>query len=306
MVYTVIFLESFLVTLVLTPVIKRVAINRGVLDYPGKVLKIHANPIPYLGGLAIWIAVMSGLVVGRLIRGNFGSEVAGIFLGGGLITLVGLWDDLKNIRPAWKLAGQLAAGLVLAGLNYKIGYTFRDISTILWVFLCVVGGANAVNLIDGLDGLATGLSALMAAGFLVLFVWQGDSLGIMVSAALLGACLGFIPYNFHPASIFMGDSGSNYIGFLLAVMVLRVSLQSAQLSLIILPGFLMAYPIMDTLAAIIRRIKRRSSVFIGDRAHLYDRLFQKGFSQKEVAYISYGIEFTFILAGLFLYRISAK
>ena len=237
-----------------TPVVRRLAHRFDVMDHPNG-RKVHVTPTPLLGGLAIYAAFMVAL----LFLGNrfYISQLIGIIVGATFVSLLGVVDDSRGIRPLFKLAGQAIAALILiiSGVSAEVTpwAWFNVLITIVWV----VGITNAMNLLDNMDGLSSGLAAIAAAFFLVLASLSGQFLVGALSAALLGACIGFLRYNFNPASIFMGDSGSLFLGFVLAATAIKLRFPSnAVVVTWMVPVLVLGLPIFDTTLVFISRLRR--------------------------------------------------
>ena len=237
-----------------TPVARRLAHQFGVLDQPNA-RKVHVKPTPLLGGVAIYVA----FVLALLFFGDFFyvNQVIGIFLGASFVSFLGLVDDSRGLPPLIKLAGQIVAALilVLSGVTADVfpGNALDIVLTVVWV----VGITNAMNLLDNMDGLSGGLAAIAAAFFLVLASLSRQYLVGALAAALLGACIGFLRYNFNPASIFMGDSGSLFIGFMLAATAIKLRIPSNVVFVTwMAPVLVLGLPIFDTTLVFISRLRR--------------------------------------------------
>ncbi len=292
------------VTYLLTPLVRRAAVRLGLTDKPGT-RKVHAMAIPRLGGVALvggFAAAMAVQLVGErfagwapvLMRG--GMPLWGTFAGMLVIFAVGLVDDIRGMRPVVKLLGQVAAAAlpIAAGLRVEyIGNPFQGglqqlgllgiPVTLLWI----VGFANVINLIDGLDGLAAGISGIAAISFLVLAVEMNELVAAALAAALIGACVGFLRYNFHPASIFMGDSGAMFLGFALATMSLHGVMKSVAAITLVVPLLVIGVPVFDTFSAIIRRARSGRPIQEADDGHIHHRLLHRGFNQRQTVLFIY-------------------
>jgi len=326
-------LPAFAASLIATPIFRAIAYRHKIVDRPDDLLKPHGRPVAYLGGLGIWSGLMiglgsylaampdlgakwsgvtadlSGLDLGSLLQNPLWN-LLGVMLSSTVIMVVGLLDDLKNLRPKQKIAGQfLAAGILMAGgigprvaRLFFLGLGFNP-SALIYVppsvVLClvfVIGACNATNLLDGLDGLCGGVTGIIALGFLALAVWLaawgGDpgihELRIGLALAMAGAVLGFLPYNVPPASIFMGDAGSMLLGFFVATMIALFCWEGKPNWLLAALG-IYALPILDTALALVRRILSGTSIFAGDRSHLYDQLIDRGMSVKKVVALFYAL-----------------
>lgn len=297
----------------LTPVVEWLATRFGVLAQPGG-RHIHRAPIPRLGGIAVYLAFVAAVLVGlpleRAIKITadahrivitvpftpaFDHPVIGVLLGATVITILGIIDDVRGITPLVKLGGQVVAAVAL--LPFGVGMDvltnplggmvylgpFGMALTVLWlVALC-----NVMNLIDGIDGLAAGIATIAGATVFVASYQRGDLGTAMLAAALIGGTLGFLPYNFSPARIFLGDTGSMLLGYLLgSISVLGTYKSYTALSLLV-PLVALGIPVLDTALAIVRRWRTRRPIFQADTEHLHHRLLQRGLSQRQTAVVLY-------------------
>lgn len=321
------FLLAFITAYIATPYTIKIAHKVGAIDIPKDDRRVHHNPIPRIGGLAVIIGFFVSIVyllITCTIEGKlnlFGPEdyarkLIGIFTGMAILSGFCIIDDIKDIPPVVKLIGQLLAASIAVmcgitigqininafGLEINLSSNIASIITILWI----VGITNAINLIDGLDGLSTGISIISCISLLIIFALNGSPLiAIMIVTALVGALSGFIPFNFNPAKTFIGDTGSNFIGYTLAVLSIIGVAKTYTAVVIVLPVIVLGLPIFDTLAAIIRRIvtgKSLKAVFKADRGHLHHRIIEKGFSQKEAVLILYGISVVFGMFAVILFE----
>jgi len=286
-----ILLFSFVLALILTPLARRAALRLGILDFP-KDRGVHAAPQPLLGGLAVYIS-LSLAVLAFYPR----EETWGVVLAGGLAFLLGLRDDWRPLRPAWKLLGQVLVALVLYLVGVRISYVTHPFGggllylgslslplTVFWT----VALMNAINLMDGLDGLAAGVSGIAGATLLFLAAQQGQpELAVLLSAALVGSLLGFLPYNFHPARIFMGDAGALTVGLFLAAITVEGALKSPAALALAVPVLALGLPLFDTSLAVVRRLFSGKPVGQADRGHLHHRLLEAGLSHREAVIILY-------------------
>lgn len=304
---------GLVIAYLLTPLVAWIATQTGVLDRPGG-RHIHRMPVPRLGGVAIYLAfiaaVLVGLPVERPIRVAFEAQritvlipylpaierpIVALLLGATLITLVGAYDDIRGTRPIVKLLGQIAAAAVLLPfgvgmdvLTNPLGGMFfvgplGAILTVVWI----VALCNVMNLIDGVDGLASGIAAIAGATLLIASYHRGDIGTAILAAALAGGALGFIPYNFNPARIFLGDTGSMLLGYLLgALSVLGTYKSYTALSLLVALAAL-GVPVTDTAFAIVRRWRNRRPIFEADTQHLHHRLLARGLSARQTAAVLY-------------------
>lgn len=285
----VLHLLSFLVSaglaLMFTPIMRVLARKSGVVDMPDG-LKRHKKPTPYLGGVAIYLAFMLGLVCVMVIRRSVESKLLGLIVGGTIICGLGVLDDYRRLSVWTKLFGQLVAAvvLVISGLRLEIVYLSFPLNVALSI-LWIVGITNALNLIDIMDGLAASVAFVASATFFFIAVPTGDLLTAVVSAALAGACIGFVGYNWHPASIFMGDAGSLFLGFMLAGVSISTSYTATNNIALLSPLLILAIPIYDTFYVSILRMAKRKSPFRGSRDHFALRLKAIGLRDQHVVVI---------------------
>ncbi|MRG85053.1 glycosyltransferase family 4 protein [Salinibacillus xinjiangensis] len=297
------FLISFFVTVCITPLVKKVAVKIGALDEPEE-RKIHQGIRPRLGGLAIFIGVAVSLMYLQPNHEHF-FEIA---LGGLIIIITGILDDLFQLKPIYKLIGQVSAALLVIssgliiekitlpffGLIYLENFSF--IITILWV----IGVTNAINLIDGLDGLAAGVSTIALASILVMGILDYRVTVVYLCIVLIGSNLGFLIYNFYPAKIFMGDTGALFLGYCISIISMLGLFKNVALFSFIIPIIILAIPIFDTLFAIIRRATSGQKIMAPDKKHLHYQLINAGFSHRTSVLIIYSFSTLFgILAILF-------
>ena len=302
-------ISALLVTLVLTPACRTLCTRLGFVDHPD-LRKVHRAPIPRAGGVAIFLGYAAALALFRFspLWASYSFPWAPLsvraLLPAVLIAFAtGLLDDIFGLKPWMKIVGQVLAAVVACYAGVRIygiaGHSIADTwwhvpLTIFWL----VGCSNAFNLIDGLDGLATGVGLFATATAFLSALITGNAALAIVTAPLLGALLGFLPYNFNPASIFMGDCGSMTVGFLLGCFGVIWSQKSATLLGMTAPLIALAIPLLDTALAIARRFLRRQPVFGADRGHIHHRLLTRGFTPRRVAYILYAS--AGIVAGLSL------
>lgn len=295
------------VALLMTPLVSRLGLKYGIVARPGG-RNVHEGLVPRIGGVGIFAGVLAGVAVEMAGESFFGWDRAllnqasgsvhpfGVFAGLTIIFLIGLADDIWNLSPGTKLAGQAAAAAVVAvsGLTIEfVGDPFGGRIILLGLLsvpvtvVYLVGFANVINLIDGLDGLAAGVSAIAATSLLVLAVQSNQFGAAAYAAALIGACLGFLRYNFNPASVFMGDSGSMFLGFSLATISLLGVMKTTAAIALAVPLLIIGVPIFDTASAIVRRLRHRRPVHEADRGHIHHRLLGRGFDQKQTVLIIY-------------------
>jgi UDP-GlcNAc:undecaprenyl-phosphate GlcNAc-1-phosphate transferase len=306
--YVIGFLASCALSIILTPVVKKFAIWVGAVAIPNH-RSVHSKIMPQMGGLAIFFAFIGAYFIIAPATKSYNMDVAmGLLIGGAVIVLVGALDDRFVLSPKLKLLGQLiAAGIVVyfglevdfiqlpfgdaINLNGWIGIPI----TIIWI----VGVTNAVNLIDGLDGLSAGVSGIATATIMVLSIMMGNYSVALICAVLLGSILGFLFFNFHPAKIFMGDTGALFLGFALATLSILGYKQATVVSLLV-PILILGVPISDTFIAIIRRKLNKKPIFAPDKGHLHHRLIHLGFSTRKTVLIIYGFSVVFGLCAVLL------
>lgn len=286
-------LLAALISYVLTPYIKTLAFKIGAIDKPDN-RKVHKKIMPRLGGLAIYIAFMAGVISSLELTW----DIVGILIGGTVIVIVGVLDDKYQLPAKVKLLGQIVAACILVLFDIRIewlnnpfgGYFYLDtfISVPLTIFW-VISFTNVVNLIDGLDGLAAGVSAIASVTVILVAVQMGYFHIAVMTAALAGGIIGFIRYNFNPATIFMGDTGSMFIGYMLAAVSVYGAVKTAATIALIVPAIALGLPIMDTAFAIMRRYTNGRPIFQPDKGHLHHRLLAMGMNQKQAVLLMYGI-----------------
>ena len=322
---TIAFLLAFITSFVITPYTMRLAHKVGAIDFPGE-RKIHNKPIPRLGGLAIISGFLLSVLYLLFILSiektislvgteNYGIKLMGFFLGIIILGITCFIDDSKNI-PAWvKLLAQILSAVIVTVCGVKIDMiavpfmekniilnnVFSYILTIGWI----VGITNAINLIDGLDGLSSGISLISCISLLIIFVLNDSPMiATVIVTAMSGALVGFLPYNFSPAKTFIGDTGSNFLGFMLAIVSILGIAKTYTLAVIVLPVIVLGLPIFDVLFAIVRRIVKGKSikaVFKPDKGHLHHRLVEKGFTPKQAVLILYGLSASLGMFAIILF-----
>ena len=279
----------------MTPLVKIFANKIGAIDVPRDNRRMHKEPVPRAGGLAIF----AGFLVSYLIFGTVNSQVRAILIGAVVIVVLGVLDDVYTLKPRVKFAGQIAAALipVLAGVRVQSltnpfsasGYLHLGIWGVPLTILWIVGITNAVNFIDGLDGLACGVSAIGTITMFTISVLLAEVDVVVAMAALAGACIGFLPYNLNPAKIFMGDTGSMLLGFLLGSFSIQGLFKFYAVISFAVPFLMLGLPIFDTAFAIVRRLARGQSPMHADRGHVHHRLIDMGFDTKQSVAILYGL-----------------
>ncbi|KQL46558.1 UDP-phosphate N-acetylglucosaminyl 1-phosphate transferase [Brevibacillus choshinensis] len=297
------FLTSLIVSFIATPYVKKLAVKVGAVDAPNQ-RKVHTRIMPRMGGLAIYL----GYLVAFFLFVPYSSmgEMLGIFIGSSIVMIVGMLDDKYQLSPKWKLLGQLVAtAIVVIPFGLKIGvvnlpYTGSiDFSSgwLMWLAIpitmfWIVGVTNAVNLIDGLDGLSAGVSAIATATMAIMALLMGDHNVAIYCFVLLGAILGFLYFNFHPARLFMGDTGSLFLGFNLAALSIMGFKEALFVSFII-PIVVLGVPLWDTFFAIVRRIVNKKPISSPDKGHLHHCLLNMGLSHRRTVLTIYSISIFF-------------
>lgn len=290
-------------TFFLTFPIKKIAIKFQIVDFPNQ-RKIHIKPTPLMGGLAIFFGAALGLLYLQPVH----EHLFEIVLGAIVIIITGILDDKFDIRPIIKLSGQLIAAsfLISSGLIIEritipfFGLVESGVFSVLITVLWVVGITNAINLIDGLDGLATGVSTIALLSMFVMAIIDSQVIAAYLAIVLIGANLGFLYHNFYPAKIYMGDTGSNFLGYMVAVISMLGLFKNIALFSFIIPIIILAVPIFDTLFAIIRRILNKQKIMKPDNKHIHYQLLRVGFTHRQSVLIMYGFSSLFgILAILF-------
>jgi UDP-GlcNAc:undecaprenyl-phosphate GlcNAc-1-phosphate transferase len=283
--FLAVFLIALSTTLVSIPWIRRAAIALNIVDTPSQ-RKVHQSPTPLLGGAAIFLGAVLGTIL--IYRGNPEPTVIGVTLATSVVALTGLLDDYRPL-PAWaKLGGQFLGFLILAYFGIRVQLPLPEPVNYAITLLWLLGITNAINFLDNMDGLSAGVSAVIASFILLLSLINGQYLVGAVSAALLGACIGFLRFNFPPARIFMGDVGSLFLGFLLAVMGIQLRFpENSNFVTWMVPVFLFGLPIFDMTLVVTSRLLRGLSPNTPGRDHTSHRLVRLGFSPRETVLILY-------------------
>ncbi|MDD5382846.1 MAG: MraY family glycosyltransferase [Candidatus Margulisbacteria bacterium] len=299
LIYLLTFLLAFVVTYFTTPVVKVLAAKINAVDVPNG-RKVHAFPVPRLGGVAIYAgfvaAVVSAMVLAYLTGIKLKPQMLlGLMLGGTILMGVGVVADVRGLKPMTKLLWQIAATILVMLFGVEINFISNPLNgiwaigifalplTLLWV----VGITNALNLIDGLDGLAAGVTAISAMTLFFVALRTHQIGAAILMLALVGATLGFLRYNFFPASIFLGDSGSLFLGFILATSSIIGVLKTTLVVALVVPVLILGVPIFDTLFAIGRRLKEGKHPFEADDRHIHHLLLRAGFNQREAVLAIY-------------------
>ncbi|MDO8683142.1 MAG: MraY family glycosyltransferase [Armatimonadota bacterium] len=307
----------------LTPIVGKLAWKFGAIDHPDE-RRVHSTPTPRFGGVAIYIAFVSAaLIVGLLNRSIFqDGQIIAVIVAGTIVAVVGALDDRFNLSPILQIAGIVGATFVLIYFGIKIQFLTHPFNapklvtlgalsipmTIIWVF----GVTKTVDLIDGLDGLASGICAI-AATTLLLMAIQAQAHGTnpksflevaIMAGALIGASLGFLRHNYPPAKIFMGTVGSQFMGFVLASLSIIGAFKVATLAAVAVPVFALGVPILDAVFVVIRRFLERRPVHLADKSHVHHRLLERGLSHSKVVLIIYGLTIILSATALTFYAVS--
>ena len=307
------FLLSFIISFMLVPGTILLAKKIGAIDIPKDNRRMHKDKVPRLGGIAVIISFLITSVFFFITMNmentiNFGesydeySKLVGIFFGIITVSIMGIVDDISPLRPHEKLIIQILSAIIVISFGLKINEIsiplFQKIGlnkevSIIITIVWIVGVTNAINLIDGLDGLSSGISIIALISLVIIFIINNVSaIPIILSSSLIGAIVGFLPYNYFPARTFLGDTGSNFLGFMLSTISILGFAKTYVAIIAILPIFILGLPIFDVAFTIIRRIikgKSIKAVFYADNGHIHHRLIKSGFSQKEAVLILYSI-----------------
>lgn len=295
-------LITFAFSAIFIPLVKKIAEFIGAMDIPNE-RKVHKNPIPRLGGLGIY----GGFLLGYMLFGQHSVQMNAILIGSFIILVTGIFDDIKPVPAKYKFIAQIVGASIIP-LYGKI--LLQDISAFglylnFGVFaypitiLFIVGIVNCINLIDGLDGLSSGISSIyfLTIGIIGLLLNNSNGLDVTLTFIMLGSTLGFLLHNFHPAKIFMGDSGSMFLGYIIAVISL-LGFKNVTLTSFVVPMFLLAIPVMDTLFAILRRIINHKPIGMPDKNHLHHQLLKMKLSQTKTVLVIYSVDILFAIASI--------
>ena len=302
------FILALAISFACTPAVRMLAIKIKAVDVPKDNRRMHKVPIPRMGGLAIF----AGFLVSVLFFVPLGTEFRSILIGALILVVLGIIDDIVALKPKTKFAGQIIAALIPALSGVSIHgivnpfvpgqYSTLGIFSIPLTVIWIVGITNAVNFIDGLDGLACGVSAIATVTMFIIAVLFGETYIALMMAALAGACLGFLPYNMNPAKIFMGDTGSMFLGYILATVSIQGLFKFFAVISFAVPFILLGLPIFDTGFAIVRRLLKGQSPLQADRGHVHHRLIDLGFDQKQSVAILYAFSALMGLTAVILAR----
>jgi len=317
--YIILLLGSFSIVLFVTPLLRRTATRSGFLDYPDE-RKIHRNAVPRIGGIAIAISFYALMILSCAFFRDHLSELrtnlTGLFAGAAIIITVGIWDDLWGLGAQKKIVGQAVAAIALMPFGFaihqlnipfvgiiEIGWGAGTLFSVLWI----VGIVNAVNLIDGIDGLAAGVVIIISSALFIVSIITGQILMAVICLVLIGSVTGFLPYNFHSATIFMGDCGAMFLGFMLAAVSVKVVFQNTSIMAgSLAPIWIFGLPIVDTTWAIVRRMTALQSPFRADGLHVHHRLVNLGLTQRQTVSVLYAFSLLSAIAGLTIFLASSE
>ena len=315
---------SFVFALAATALCKKVALKLGIVDRPDNQVKTHKGTVAYLGGVGILIGATAGILAGiyslhaqERLPSTF-TWLFGVLAGGAIVCFVGVADDIFDLKPYQKMLGQIAAGMILVAVGIRPSLSFlhaylgwnvpENVEILLGipiVIIFVLGATNSLNLLDGLDGLCAGVTVIITAALLLLAIhlgtWAsstvgGDSVRVIVCLGLLGSVCGFLPFNRHPAKIFMGDAGSMLLGFFVAALMILFAEKAVRwwMASVVVFGL----PILDTVVALIRRLLNRRPLFVSDRGHIYDQMIDRGIPLKKTVALCYTLAALYALIGI--------
>ena len=307
--YLIVFAVGLLVTTACVPIVRKIAIAAGVVDDPGP-RRVNTEPIPRMGGVAMFAGLAAALAVEAICEalgvwngpfitpmGTVNIKLVGTGVGLLFILAVGIVDDIRSLPPMVKFIGQIVAACVIASSgvlldSMKIPFTAMHVQIPIFAaypitVVYLVAFANIINLIDGLDGLAAGISGISALSLFILTVGLDRVDAALLAIALVGICLGFLFYNFHPASIFMGDSGSLLLGMLLGSISLLGAARFSSITALAVPVVIAGVPVIDTFSAIVRRTREHKSIGTPDAGHIHHRLLRQGYSQRKAVLVIY-------------------
>lgn len=306
------FITSAVLAMIFSPVAIKLAPKIGAMDIPKDGRRMHSRAMPRFGGLAIFV----GTIVSLAIYSDGNEKIISVMIGGTLIYFLGVVDDLKNLDAKVKFALQLLVAILMYYMGLRIKFItnyfgegavhFGEVVCFVVTVLWIVGITNTINLIDGLDGLAAGTTAIASLCIAYVAYIHGDEYGMMVVClamlALAGGCLGFLPFNFYPAKIFMGDGGSLFLGFMIAALSVVGPLKRSTVIAVVVPVIVLGIPIFDTFFAILRRVVNHRPIMEADKGHLHHRLMESGYGQRRAVLMLYGISAIMGMAAVLVSR----
>ncbi|MEK4424115.1 glycosyltransferase family 4 protein [Solibacillus sp. FSL K6-1523] len=296
---------AFLASILLTPLVKRLAIRIGAVDAPNY-RKVHARIMPRLGGLAIYGAFMIGIILLKVVTDFQSPYLYAILIAASIIVLTGVIDDMRELSAKAKLLGQIVAACIVVfagGIHIElVNLPFGGVLSFGWLgipltIIWIVGITNAINLIDGLDGLAAGVSTIALITMAATAMLLGDGIVIAMASILAAATIGFLFFNFHPAKIFMGDTGALFLGFMISVIAL-LGFKNVTVIAFVIPVIMLGVPISDTFFAIVRRFRMKQKWSDPDKSHLHHRLLDLGFSHRQTVLLIYAMASMFGLVAI--------
>lgn len=298
------FLLSLTVAVVVTPAIKKLAIRLNAIDKPDSERKTHNGIKSSMGGLAIFIGAFAGLLYLQPQH----DHLLAITIGAVIMLVTGMLDDIFQLNPLMKLTGQVSAALVvvLSGIVIEkitvpfFGIIYFDNFSFLITIIWIVGASNAINLIDGLDGLAAGVSAIALTSIFIMAILDYRLVVVYLTVVLIGSCIGFLFHNFYPAKVFMGDTGALFLGYAIAIVSILGLFKNIALFSFIVPIIVIAVPVFDTLFAIVRRIINKQSIGMADKGHIHYKLITMGYSHRASVLIIYGFSAFFCCMAIIL------
>lgn len=282
----ILFIIVFLLTVLFIPVVIRLANKFNIVDHPNHILKTHQKPIPNLGGIVVFISILIPLI---LLQGQalFVSENLVLLLGAGIIVMGGIIDDWYALRPGTKLLFQAAAGVCICIFNLNTNFFEWPMMDFILTLLWIVGVINAINLIDIMDGLAAGIVAIASVFLCILLFIKGEFFYSLILIGVVAACLGFLVFNFNPAKIYLGDAGSQLLGYLLACSSLKWSINENFDHRLFIPIFIIGIPLFETVFISVLRLKAKRSPFKGSKDHFALRIVKLGYSIKSTVILTY-------------------
>ena len=302
--YLLILVSALAIALGTMPLVRRAAVRWGFIAVPSS-RRVHTRPTPLLGGVAIYL----GCIAALLAFGDrfYVPQLVGMLVGASLVSFLGIWDDREGLRPLFKLLGQVVAAGILYSTGIQVGFLRQPVLNLASTMLWVVGITNALNLLDNMDGLSGGVATVACIFFMLLAVMSGQYLVASLAAALLGACLGFLYYNFNPASIFMGDTGSLFIGFTLAALGIKLRFpDNVDFVTWMIPVVVLGLPIFDTALVVVSRLRRGlNPLTTPGKDHVSHRLVLMGATQREAVLMLYLVCCALGVVAMFLPQATA-
>lgn len=302
MLYIFIFLISLLLVLVLTPLFRKLAFKTNFLDYPDP-RKIHLQPTPLLGGASVFLGFCGAVFLSFLSGYPWTNDLSGVLIGGLIVIGLGLWDDKFGMQPGVKFLGQILASFIFLLVSHSLDSLGFGVIGDLLLFLWMVGLMNAINFLDNMDGLCSGISFIATTAFMMIFIFNGQGDQIILCLAFMGALLGFLVYNFPPAKIFLGDAGSMFNGFILSALGILFAKKSNSFNLLLAPMLILSYPIFDISMVTFTRLKEGRKIYKGGKDHSSHRLMNLGFHLKKTLGSIYLISLSLGIIGVLVFSI---